>query len=188
MNSDEMTEQIKRRLTITRYRHTLGVIETALHLCSKYGCDAEKARTAALLHDCAKHMTKHDCIRYGIDASDMPDDLIHAPLGAAVAKAEFGVTDSEILDAIRYHTTGRAGMTKLEKIIFIADAIEPSRNYPEVEMLRQLAEKDLDCAVYEYLVQMEPYLKSKGCVMDKNSIAARNELKKRLEEITWKTI
>ena len=177
MDYNEIKEQVKNRLTPKRYNHTLGVIETALHLCDKYGGDPAKARTAALLHDCAKYMTRDDCVTYGIDVSGMPDELIHAPLSAAIAEKDFGVTDSDILNAVRYHTTGRAGMSTLEKIVFIADAIEPSRDYPEVGMLRQLSEESLDGAVYEYLVQMEPYLNSKGSTMDANSIEARNELK-----------
>ena len=177
MNIDALNEQIKSRLSPARYRHTLGVVETALYLCGKYGGDSAKIQTAALMHDCAKHMTIDDCAKYGVAAEGMPADLIHAPLGAAVAETDFGIADKEVLDAIRYHTTGRAGMSVLDKIIFLADAIEPSRSYPEVTMLRRLADKDLNSAVYEYLVQMEPYLKAKGCSMDKNSLAAREELK-----------
>lgn len=137
-----------------RFIHTVGVMETAINLAQKYGEDVKKAETAAILHDIAKYADiewmenivrdeKLDERLIGWGGSE----LLHGPVGAYIAQSEFGITDEELLNAIRFHTTGRASMSRLEKIIFVADMIEPNRRFDGVERLRKKAQKNLDKAM-----------------------------------------
>lgn len=133
-----------------RIPHVLGTEQEAIRLAERYGADVEKARVAALLHDCTKRLDMEEqlalCKQYGIRLDSMEREtlkLLHAKTGAAVARDVFGV-DDEIYSAIWYHTTGHANMTKLEKIIYLADYIEPSRNFPGVDKLRKVCYEGLD--------------------------------------------
>jgi predicted HD superfamily hydrolase involved in NAD metabolism len=147
---------LKKRLTKERYFHTQGVMYTAALLAMKYQVNIYDAMTAGLLHDCGKFSTveeQFEKIRgYDVELLDEEREnpsLIHAPLGAYLAKHEFGVTEGFILDAIRYHTTGRPEMTMLEKIIYIADFIEPYRgdNW-KFRKVRDLSFIDINQAIY----------------------------------------
>ena len=133
-----------------RIPHVLGTEQEAIRLAERYGADVEKARVAALLHDCTKKLdmeraagpvpqVRHPAGRAGAQALK----LLHAKTGAAIARDVFGV-DDEIYSAIWWHTTGHAGMTLLEKIMYLADYIEPSRDFPGVDKLRAVCYKDLD--------------------------------------------
>ncbi len=142
MDTDLMLQQVKQRMPEKRYIHVLGVVESAIELARQYGVSEEKARVAAILHDVAKYADR-DWMREIIQSEEMDlrllafhHELWHAPVGAFVAVEEFGIEDEEVLDAIRFHTTGRAGMSDLEKVVYIADMIEPSRKFPGVEQLR----------------------------------------------------
>ena len=135
-----------------RLAHIRGCEEEAARLAVRWGADEEKMRRAAILHDCTKYLTREEhldlCGRYGVplDALERATDkLLHAKSGAAIAKYVFGQED--IYDAILYHTTARAGMSLEEKILYVADYMEPNRDFPEVEELRRLAYTDLDQAV-----------------------------------------
>ncbi|MGO3017917.1 MAG: bis(5'-nucleosyl)-tetraphosphatase (symmetrical) YqeK [Anaerococcus sp.] len=142
--------KIREKIGDKRYNHSLRVCQTALDL--NEGLDEEKVKKAALLHDCAKYNEKYYLNKYR-DKIDFPKEIIynkfvlHAFLGSIVAKEEYNIKDKEVLDAIKFHTTGRKNMTKLDKIIFLADACEPNRSYPGVDELRKLAKKNLDDAV-----------------------------------------
>ena len=136
LSVEMMQEKLQSALSVKRYIHTMGVSEEAVKLAEIYGTptDCEKAKVAGLLHDCAKDypqtLRERFCKEYKIKTDEIMEkqpDLIHPFLGAEVAKREYQIQDEEILNAIRYHTTGRANMTLLEKIIFIADYIEPHR-------------------------------------------------------------
>ena len=151
----EIRKNLKKKLKKERYEHTIGVMYTSASLAMCYGADIQKALTAGLLHDCGKYCPPKDqiklCGKYGIELTrselDMPA-LIHARLGACLAEHEYGVSDREILDSITYHTTGRPGMTMLEKIIYIADYIEPNRRViPGLTEIRGIVFKDIDRAV-----------------------------------------
>jgi predicted HD superfamily hydrolase involved in NAD metabolism len=152
---EQINDKLKKKLTTSRYTHTLGVAYTAACMAMRYGADMEKAYIAGLLHDCAKCMTDDDkikkCIENGIDISDAErktPSLLHAKLGAWYASHKYDIRDEEICSAIRYHSTGRPYMTTLEKIIFVADYIEPNRNKaPNLDAIRNLAFDDLDRAV-----------------------------------------
>ncbi len=152
----EVEAKVKDILTDKRFAHTLGVIDTAAELAKKYGCDIDKAKLTAMLHDCAKDYSAvaqlRKCKELGIELSEIEEnnnELVHAKLGAALIKSEYGIDDEEISEAIKWHTTGKPEMNLLEKIIFVADYIEPGRNKaPNLEQIRKVAFEDIDDAVY----------------------------------------
>lgn len=153
MERAEYLEAIKQRMPERRYIHTLGVMETAIKLAQKYGEDVKAAETAAILHDIAKYADEQWMIQivqeHGLDKQlvNWGPEILHGPVGAWIAEHEFNINNEDILNSIRFHTTGRQGMSKLEKIIFIADMIEPNRNFDGVEKLRNKAEIDLENAM-----------------------------------------
>jgi predicted HD superfamily hydrolase involved in NAD metabolism len=153
MEKDRALLIIKEQMPEKRYQHTLGVLDTAIELANRFGADVKKAELAAIFHDYAKFRPKEEMKQIIIE-QHMPEDLLqynselwHAPVGAYLVKKEVGITDPEILDAIKYHTSGRPGMTTLEKIIYLADYIEPGRSFPGVEEVRNIAQSDLNRAV-----------------------------------------
>lgn len=168
----ELQEKLKVVLPLKRYEHTLGVRYTAASLAMCHGVDVYKAQLAGLLHDCAKSYSEEKLLsmagEYRLSVSDaerVSPYLLHAKVGAYLAEHIYGVEDTEVLKAICYHTTGRPAMTQLEKIIFIADYIEPNRK--EIIGLlesRRLAFEDLDYAMYYILENTLQYLEKKsGC-------------------------
>ena len=166
-----------------RIPHVLGTEETAAALALRWGADEESARRAALLHDCTKKFDKELqlalCRQYGIepDAAERREGkLLHASTGAAVAYADFGVS-GEVRDAIRWHTTGKADMTLLEKIIYLADYIEPTRDFCDLTELRRLAFEDLDGALLLGFTMAVEDLAKKGMPVHPNSVLARDYLK-----------
>ena len=133
-----------------RLLHTLNVGYLSAHLADVFGCDKDKALIAGALHDCAKELPLERQLELAkIYSGDLFTEkkLLHSPAGAVFARDEFGIKDKEILDAICYHTTGRGDMTLLEKIVYLADKIEPSRNYTDLTPIRSAAEKDLESAM-----------------------------------------
>ena len=166
-----------------RIPHVLGTEETAAALALRWGADEESARRAALLHDCTKKFDKELqlalCRQYSIepDAAERREGkLLHAITGAAVAYADFGVS-GEVRDAIRWHTTGKADMTLLEKIIYLADYIEPTRDFCDLTELRRLAFEDLDGALLLGFTMAVEDLAKKGMPVHPNSVLARDYLK-----------
>lgn len=133
-----------------RLLHTLNVGYLSAHLADVFGCDKDKALIAGALHDCAKELPLERQLELAkIYSGDLFTEkkLLHSPAGAVFARDEFGIEDKEILDAICYHTTGRGDMTLLEKIVYLADKIEPSRTYTDLTPIRSAAEKDLESAM-----------------------------------------
>lgn len=167
-----------------RFAHSLGVADSARELAKIYGADEEKAYTAGLLHDVMKDKTPselRDMIenKYGVPLSDVEKSnhkLYHAIAGSLFVKNELGVTDEEILNAIRYHTTGRKNMSLLEKVIFIADFISPDRNYDGVERMREKAKISLEKAMEEGLQFTIIELSQKLQPIHPDSIDAYNEI------------
>ena len=154
MRVDEMEIKTKEMLSKKRYDHTKGVIEQAVKLALRYGCDVKKAYIGALLHDYAKEMNdaelKAQCRMYGIKLDKYAKNamyLLHGYVGSRIAEEEFGVKDREVLNAIKYHTTAREGMTLLEKVVYLADKIEERRESKELDKIREEAMKDIDKAV-----------------------------------------
>ncbi len=186
---ETMREKLQSALSVKRYIHTMGVAEEAIKLAEIYGTqkDQQKAQAAGLLHDCAKdypeEMRLRFCREYKVKLDDVMErqtDLIHPFLGAEVARREYLVTDGEILDAIRYHTTGRADMSLLEKIIFIADYIEPNREkFEGLEEARRLAYLDLDMAMRYILEETIAFVKQRGRLLHPLSLEALEYYKNR---------
>ncbi|THE15390.1 HD domain-containing protein [Bacillus timonensis] len=173
---------VKEQLTEHRYQHTLGVMETAIELSKRYHADVKKAEIAAIFHDYAKFRPK-DEMKQIIINQQMPSDLLihntelwHAPVGAFLVKTEVGIEDEEILDAIRFHTSGREKMTLLEKIIFVADYIEPGRHFPGVEEGRKLAKQDLDDALIYALKNTIMFLAKKSQAIYPDTLRTYNSL------------
>lgn len=166
-----------------RIPHVLGTEQEAIRLAERYGADVEKARVAALLHDCTKKLDMDAqlalCDHYGIELDELERvslKLLHSKTGAALARDVFGV-DEEIYNAIWWHTTGHAGMTLLEKIIYLADYIEPSRDFPGVDKLRQVCYKDLNeglCLGLEMTIQE---MTDMGNPVHRATLEARDALK-----------
>ena len=167
MKWDKIERRLKKSLDEERYRHTLGVAETAEKMARVFGEDAEKARLAGLLHDCAKCMSLEEMIRVSGDEVDpllrSSKALMHAAAGVCVAKDEYHVNDQDVLEAIRWHTTGKANMTDLEKIIYLADMIEPNRHcFPGLDVLRRLSYSDLDKAMQLGLTMSLQHVNAQG--------------------------
>ena len=167
-NLTKLQRKMKKELDADRYQHTLGVMYTAASLAMCYGEDVEKAQIAGLLHDCAKCIPNDRkikmCREYGIEISKVELNapyLLHSKLGACLARVKYGIEDEDILGAIMWHTTGHPNMTTLEKIIFIADYIEPMRvKAPNLAEVRKLAFHDLNLTVCRILEDTLHYLDS----------------------------
>lgn len=178
MKREKMCYKLKKTLDKQRYKHTLGVAETARQMARRFGADEDKAALAGLLHDCAKCMTLSQMVK---SAKGMKLDpvmkeskaLMHAVAGMCVAQNVYNVDDPEVLGAIRWHTTGCAEMTKLEKIVYLADIIEPNRKmYPGLEALRALCESDLDAAMHEALRMSLAHVQEQGKTLHPDTLAA----------------
>ena len=170
----KMRKKLKGDLDKERYEHTIGVMHTAGCLAMRYVCDLDQALTAGLLHDCAKCIPNEKkiemCKKYHlqISAAELANPgLLHAKLGAYVAWKKFQIEDEEILRAIASHTTGRPAMSLLDKIIYIADFIEPGRTEaPNLPAVRKLAFCDIDACLYRILEDSLSYLENKGVTVD----------------------
>ncbi|WNQ13411.1 bis(5'-nucleosyl)-tetraphosphatase (symmetrical) YqeK [Paenibacillus aurantius] len=182
MKREQMMEAVRKQMPAKRWQHTLGVMESAVELAHRFGGDPEKADLAALLHDYCKYWPVEKQRQVIVD-NRLPEELLsyekplwHAPVGAFVVAEEFGIDDEEVLDAIRYHTSGRVGMSQLDKIICLADYIEPNRDYPEVANLRRLAETSMEKALIAGFDSTIHYLLSKGEKVFPMTLMARNSL------------
>jgi predicted HD superfamily hydrolase involved in NAD metabolism len=187
MERHEALAIVRKQLTEHRYQHTIGVMETAIELAKKYGADVKKAELAAIFHDYAKFRPKEEMKRIIIE-QNMPSDLLqygselwHAPVGAYLVKTEVGIEDGEVLDAIRYHTSGRAGMTALEKVVYLADYIEPGRAFPGVEEVRELAQQNLDLALLKALQNTISFLMKKNEAIYPDTFYTYNDLAKKIK-------
>jgi predicted HD superfamily hydrolase involved in NAD metabolism len=182
MNRETALAIIKEQLTEHRYLHTVGVMETAIKLAEKYGADSKKAELAAIFHDYAKFRPKEEMrgiiIKEGMPAEllDYNSELWHAPVGAFLAERDAGIHDKEVLDAIRYHTSGRPGMALLEKIIYLADYIEPGRQFPGVDEVRDLAQTNLNKALIKSVQNTIMFLMKKGQPVFPASFQTYNDL------------
>lgn len=186
----EIRKQLKKKLDPLRYEHTLGVTYTCQALAMRYGYDLHKAELAGLLHDCAKHFDDDTmllkCLKRRIPVTEgeqQEPSLLHAKLGAWYAREKYGIDDEEILNAIECHTTGKTGMTLLDKILYVADYIEPGRNKAEkLPEMRRLAFIDLDLACLSIMESILNYLESTGCTIDPTTKEAYEDMKRAAEE------
>lgn len=174
MNRDKIIIRLKGKISDKRFEHSLGVEYTAACMAMVHGADVEKARLAGLLHDCAKGLPTGEKLekarKHNLPVNKFEEknpDMLHAKLGAFYARYKYGVTDEEVLDAIQYHTTGRPNMSLLEKIIFVADYIEPNRKMiRDMEEIRREAFQDLDQCVLHILKNTLDYLNNTTMDMD----------------------
>ncbi|MGN1350552.1 MAG: bis(5'-nucleosyl)-tetraphosphatase (symmetrical) YqeK [Anaerovoracaceae bacterium] len=182
MNSNllmKLDEYIRERLTEKRYRHTQGVVETAVALAKKHGADVQKAHIAALFHDACKNLDIEEMnalveqYQIGEVYIDKPQ-LAHSKLAAAIIQDRFGVADEDIVNAISYHTTGRAHMSLLEMIVYVADATEPNRTYKDAARLNALAFEDLEQACFEVAQWSLKIIQEEGRYLDEDTIRARD--------------
>lgn len=183
----KIEKKLKKYLDEDRYEHTLGVMYTSACLAMVHGASVKDAQLAGLLHDCAKCIPNKDklklCKKYGIPVTPFEAEhlyLLHAKMGAYLARKKYGVTDSAVLRAITYHTTGRENMSDLEKIVYIADYIEPKRDKaPRLGEIRRLAFRDLDECMYEILKDTLAYLSHNPKDLDRATEVAYSFYEKR---------
>lgn len=184
MNEQEIKDFAKRKLSEKRFRHTEGVAACAAELAALYHVDPHLAVCAGYLHDLAKEETI-EVMRdlAGADVDEMTyhsKALLHGPAAAALAKKRFDAP-VEVCNACRYHTTGRENMTVLEKIIYVADMIEPTRSFPGIDVLRKAALRDLDEGAYACMTQVIGFLLQNHQSIHENTVKARNYLLKSLQ-------
>lgn len=167
--------KLKTMLTPERFLHSLGVRDMAKELAKIFGADIKKAEIAGLLHDNAKNMEDiyGRCADLEVELDEIEREnpkLVHAKLGAETAKCIFGITDRDIINAIKWHTVGKPDMSLLEKIVFVADLAERGRRFPDIEKIREIARQDLDRAVYECVKETVEVNKRNGSVIHPNAI------------------
>ena len=181
-NIEEIKKILRKNLGEKRYLHCLNVAKKAVELAEKYGADTKKAEVAGLLHDITKEFSEKEHMdlmnKYGEKFSDVEknvEKLWHAVSGYVFIKNELGITDPDILNAVRFHTTGRSSMSLLEKVIFIADFISEDRSYDGVEKIRESAKISLDNAIFEGTSFTINCLIKEGAKIDLGTIMAYNE-------------
>jgi len=178
---DNIKKKLKKILSSQTYAHSLSTCETALDLARRFGASEKKVELAALLHDCAKSMS-YDELIYNVGKYKIPIDklelkiesLLHAPVGSKLASELFEITDPQILNAIRYHTTAAPAMSDVAKIIYVADFIELARGYKGVVDARKAAEKDIDRTMLFILRKKIPHLVKKKVLIHPRSVKALN--------------
>lgn len=171
---NKMCKKLKKYLDQDRYEHTLGVMYTAASLAMRYGSDIEEAMIAGLLHDCAKCIPSQKkiklCAKYHLSVSEVEyknPSLLHAKLGALLAAKKYRIENRNILDAIACHTTGKPNMTLLDKIIYIADFIEPGRcEAPNLSKVRALAFQNIDECLFRILEDSLAYFHTRELNID----------------------
>ncbi|MBB6636166.1 bis(5'-nucleosyl)-tetraphosphatase (symmetrical) YqeK [Cohnella thailandensis] len=182
MNREALIEATRSQMPEKRWRHVQGVVDTAVELAERFGGDKDKAWLAALLHDYTKAWAT-DRMEKLIREEDLPKELLehdkelwHAHVGAWVVRREHGIDDEEVLDAIRYHTSGRERMTLLDKIVCLADYIEPGRDFPGVNRIRELAQNNLEEALLAGFDGTIKLLVDQGKRIFPLTVLARNDL------------
>lgn len=184
-NRDKLEKFMRDNLKESRYIHSLGVEKMATSLAEIYGADVEKAAFAGRYHDIAKCLDQDTSdkliIKYGIDKKYLGNTaLAHSKIAAAILENEYGVIDEDILNAVRSHTTGRVGMSLLEEIVYVSDAIEENRNYPELKQLQDEARVNLDMTCLEIMNFAVEMILDKGRELDSDTLDAREFIKDRL--------
>ena len=189
-NFKELKEIVKSKMSLKRFTHTLGVVEMSEKLAKIHNADIEKCKVAALLHDICKEMDmeyiKNICKNNFMNELSEEDlennEILHGFAGAYYVKNELGIDDKEILSAIKYHTVGEKNMTLVEKIVYIADAIEYGRNYLSVVEIREETFKNLDRGILMEIEHKEKYLESIGKKSHPNTYKFKKEILKELNK------
>lgn len=187
---DFYKDKLKKQVSNSRYLHSLEVANIAKILAIRFGADSEKAEIVGILHDYSKDFAKEELARIIKSSDELPKDLLeynnelwHGPVASLIIKDEFNITDDEIINSIRHHTSGRRNMSLIEKIICLADYIEPNRQFEGVDKIRILAEKDLDKALLATLDGTIRFLIEKKMKIYYLTLEARNCL---IDEIAKK--
>jgi predicted HD superfamily hydrolase involved in NAD metabolism len=186
---EDMRKLLEESLPAKRFDHSVLVYETALKLAKRWGGPKEKVAVAALLHDCGREVPTRESLAKAEELG-LPVDyvernqpiLLHAKLGVYYARQKYGVTDPEILDAIGQHTTGAPQMTQTSMIVYLADLLEPTRDFPGIETLRELAKQDLERALFKAYSNTMTYLLEYGLLIHPSCVAAYNELAARYKK------
>ena len=188
MDLKQAKELVRSRLSDKRYEHTINVKKMAVKLAKQYGVDEEKAALAALLHDSAKELSKDEMRaimqahpEYAEGGESRPTPVWHGICAAILARTEWGVEDEAVLSAIACHTAGKPGMSKLDKIVYLADMSSAERDWPGVNRLRRLERKDLNAAMLMALKQTNDFVLSQGKPLDPMSKAAYEDIQAQAE-------
>ncbi|GBF10102.1 bis(5'-nucleosyl)-tetraphosphatase (symmetrical) YqeK [Tepidibacillus infernus] len=184
-----LKSELKQQVTAHRYIHSLGVAETGKQLAKGYGADPEKVELAGILHDFCKFWSKEELAneirKHEVLTNDLLDynaELWHGPVASVIVQERFQIDDEDVIMAIRYHTSGREQMSTIEKIVCLADYIEPSRQFPGVEEIRKWAEKDLDKALLAAIDGTIQFLIKKKMKIYPLTVRARNDLIDQIEK------
>ncbi len=181
MEIDAIMNMLEKELDSKRFLHSVNVMKVSQSLANHYGADSEKARLAGILHDCGKNYKGDEAINYAKKIGYQPDEiellqpkLLHGIIGKDLAKRIYGVNDEEVLNAIRWHTTGKAGMNLLEQIIYVADYIEPLRSFEGIEEMRKSAYEDLDRCIVLCSNSTIDYILRKSVLLHDKTVETRN--------------
>jgi predicted HD superfamily hydrolase involved in NAD metabolism len=182
LKASEAIQIVQGRLSERRFQHSLNVAQLAAELAVSFGVDSEKAFLVGILHDYAKDLNGDELLLIAEDnglidneVERQAPDLLHAPVGALLIEKELGIKDTEILRAVRVHTLGSVKMSILDKIIFLADMIEPDRKaYPDLERLRQLSRSSLDEAMLLGLESTIRYCLDRRMILHPHTVSVRN--------------
>ena len=179
MTYQQAEDMVRRTLSPKRFQHTMNVKKLAVRMAQHYGVDTEKAALAAVLHDSAKELPRTELLQIMQDnaiikkgTQNRPEPVWHGICAAILAKTQWNVQDEEILSAIACHTTGKENMSKLDKILFLADMTSAERNYPGVEELRSLEMRNLDKAMIQALKMTISFVEQKNAIADPESAKA----------------
>lgn len=189
-NFENLKEIVKSKVSIKRFNHIMAVVDMSIKLAKIYNADIEKCKIAALLHDICKEMNMEEMKKicknnFSEDLSDEDlenDEILHPFVGAYWVEKNLKIEDIEILNAIKNHTLGNKNMTLVEKIVYIADAVEITRNYPGVEEIRNLVFKDLNEGILFEAGKKEKYLESIGKKSHKNSYAMQKSIREEIKK------
>lgn len=182
-DESKIREYLRNVLKESRYKHVMGVVKVAEELAVINKVEVDKCRIAALCHDIAKNMSNKELfhiieehkIELTVEEEETPE-LWHSIVAPIVTKDILGIDDQEILSAVRWHTTGKMNMSTMDKIIYIADMIEPSRNFPKVESIREITYRDLDEGILAGINHTIKYLIDNNAYIDRNTIEARTSI------------
>ena len=189
MDYAEAKKLVKSRLSEKRWTHTKNVKKMAVKLARRWGTDPEKAAMAAILHDSAKELPKQELLQIFADnaiiaenAPARPSPVWHGIAGAELLRTKFGVTDEDVLHAVRFHTVGRAGMSNLEKIVYLADMISAERDYPDVDVMREKAAESLNAGMAYALKYSLIKLVRREALIPHHTVEAYNEVLTELQQ------
>ncbi|MCQ4086212.1 bis(5'-nucleosyl)-tetraphosphatase (symmetrical) YqeK [Saccharibacillus sp. JS10] len=185
---EALIKHVSSQMPEKRWRHTLGVMQSAIELAQRYGADPVRAELAAIIHDVAKYwpVQRQASViaenQLNVDLLNYDAPMWHSEVGAYVAEYEYGIEDREVIDAIRYHTSGRENMTLLDKIVCLADYIEPGRDFPGVDLIREKAKLSLEEGLIAGFDSTLRILVERNQQIFPTTVLARNDLLRQLTQ------